>query len=338
MSEQGNSNRVLPKGKRPVYKNQWFFLLLAEVVLAIITGTINPRFFSLSNITNILEQIAVLGILASGMTILIISGEIDISVGANIGLVSCVIAMMIKNDVSYLWVIIVALTLAAFDSLLVGSSSLIFRAPSFITSLGFLSVFRGTAYAITKGVFQTIYGKFETLGLTRIWGILPLGFLVGISIYFLAHFILKYSKLGRHFYAVGSNPAAAYLSGISIFKTKLLAFLINGLLVGLASMILLSRVGAAQPTTGSGLELRAIGAVVIGGTPLSGGKGNILGTFFGVLLMGIISNTLNMLRVNPYFQEVVFGIFIVASLAVSAFSMYAGKGIFKKSIKRDREG
>lgn len=336
--EQKNSNQILPKSKKPVYKNQWFFLLLAEVVLAAITGAINPRFFSLSNITNILEQIAVLGILASGMTMLIISGEIDISVGANIGLVTCVIAMMIKNDISYFWVIVVALGLAAFNSLLVGSSSLVFRAPSFITSLGFLSVFRGTAYAITKGVFQTIYGKFEALGLTRIWGILPLGFLIGISIYFLAHFILKYSKLGRHFYAVGSNPAAAYLSGISIFKTKLLGFLINGLLIGLASMILLSRVGAAQPTTGSGLELRAIGAVVIGGTPLSGGKGNILGTFFGVLLMGIISNTLNMLRVNPYFQEVVFGIFIVASLAVSAFSAYSGRGIFKKSIRQSKEG
>ncbi|MFN4189971.1 MAG: ABC transporter permease [Pseudothermotoga sp.] len=336
--EQKNSNQVLSKSKRPVYKNQWFFLLLAEVILAVITGTINPRFFSISNITNILEQIAVLGILASGMTMLIISGEIDISVGANIGLVSCVIAMMIRNDISYFWIILAALILAAFNSLLVGSSSLVFKAPSFITSLGFLSVFRGTAYAITKGVFQTIYGKFEALGLTRIWGILPLGFLIGISIYFLVHFILKYSKLGRHFYAVGSNPTAAYLSGISIFKTKLSAFLINGLLVGLASMILLSRVGAAQPTTGSGLELRAIGAVVIGGTPLSGGKGNILGTFLGVLLMGIISNTLNMLRVNPYFQEVVFGIFIVASLAVSAFSAYSGRGIFKKFFKQSREG
>lgn len=338
MPERKNSNQVLQKGKKPLYKNQWFFLLLAEVVLAVITGSINPRFFALSNITNILEQIAVLGILASGMTMLIISGEIDISVGANIGLVSCVIAMMIKNDVSYFWVVLVALILAAFNSLLVGSSSLVFKAPSFITSLGFLSVFRGTAYAITKGVFQTIYGKFEALGLTRLWGILPLGFLIGILIYFLAHFILKYSKLGRHFYAVGSNPAAAYLSGISIFRTKLLAFLINGLMIGMASMILLSRVGAAQPTTGSGLELRAIGAVVIGGTPLSGGKGNILGTFFGVLLMGIISNTLNMLRVNPYFQEVVFGIFIVASLAVSAFSAYAGKGVFKKAVRQSKEG
>jgi ribose transport system permease protein len=330
-----NNNSVLPKGKKPIRKNQWFFLLLAEIVLAVITGSINPRFFGISNITNILEQIAVLGILASGMTMLIVSGEIDISVGANIGLVSCVVAMMIKNDADYLWIVAVALGLAAFNSLLVGASSLIFKAPSFITSLGFLSVFRGTAYAITKGVFQTIYGKFEALGLTRLWGVLPLGFLIGILIYLVTHFLLKYTKLGRHFYAVGSNPAAAYLSGISIFKTKLLAFLINGLLVGLASMILLSRVGAAQPTTGSGLELRAIGAVVIGGTPLSGGKGHILGTFFGVLLMGIISNTLNMLRVNPYFQEVVFGLFIVASLAVSAFSAYSGKGVLKRRLKKD---
>ena len=319
------SNEVLPRVRRTFFKSQWFFLLIAEVVLAIITGTINPRFFTLSNITNIIEQIAVLGILASGMTVLIISGEIDISVGANVGLVSCVIAMMIKNDVNYLWVVITAVALAVFNSFLVGASSLAFKAPSFIVSLGFLSVFRGTAYAITKGVFQTIYGKFEALGLTRIGKVIPLSFLIGIIIYFFIYFILKYTKFGRHIYSVGSNPMAAFLSGISVSRTKLMAFLLNGVLIGIAAMILLSRIGAAQPTTGSGMELKAIGAVVIGGTPLSGGKGNILGTFLGVLLMGIISNSLNMLRVNPYFQEVVFGIFIVASLAVSAFGTYFRK-------------
>lgn len=324
------SNEILPKGKKSIFKNQWFFLLLAEVVLAIITGVINSRFFTLSNLTNILEQIAVLGILASGMTALIISGEIDISVGANVGLVTCVIAMMIKNDISYLWGVIIAILLSSFNSFLVGASSIAFKAPSFIVSLGFLSIFRGTAYAITKGVFQTIYGKFEALGLTRIGGLLPLGFLIGIIIYFAIHFILKYTRLGRHIYAVGSNSTAAYLSGISVVKTKLYAFLLNGFLIGIASMILLSRIGAAQPTTGTGMELKAIGAVVIGGTPLSGGKGNIFGTFLGVLLMGMISNTLNMLRVNPYFQEVVFGLFIVAALAVSAFSSY--KGTFKKRL------
>lgn len=318
---------------RKIFKSQWFFLLLAEFAIALITSFINPRFLSLSNITNILEQIAVLGIVSSGMTMLIISGEIDISVGANIGLTACIIAMMIKNGVDYSLVVLTALFLSMLNSFLVGLSALLFRAPSFITSLGFLSVFRGTAYAITKGVFQTIYGKFEFLGLTRVKNILPLSFLIGIGVYLIIHFTLKYTKLGRHIYAVGSNPSAAYLSGVSIFRTKLIAFLINGILVGLAAMILLSRVGAAQPSTGSGLELRAIGAVVIGGTALSGGKGGILGTFLGVLLMGIISNTLNMLRVNPYFQEVVFGIFIIASLAVSAFGTISDK-ISKKLSRR----
>ena len=124
---------------------------------------------------------------------------------------------------------------------------------------------------------------------------------------------------------MGSNPNAAYLSGISVKKTKILTFLLNGLFIGFAAMILLSKIGAAQPSTASGIELKAIGAVVIGGTPLVGGRGRIIGTFFGVLLMGIISNSLNMLRVNPYYQEVTFGVLIIASLALSVLSSYKKK-------------
>jgi ribose transport system permease protein len=144
------------------------------------------------------------------------------------------------------------------------------------------------------------------------------------------HFILTYTKLGRRTYAIGSNPSAAFLSGISVRWTKLTNFMISGLFVGVAAMVLLSRIGAAQPSTGSGIELKAIGAVVIGGTPLMGGKGRIVGTIFGVLLMGIISNALNMLRVNPYFQEVTFGALIIASLAVSVLSTYKKRGLVER--------
>ncbi len=323
---EGREKVVIEKSKRPFYSTQWFFLLVAEASLAIITGSINPRFFTLNNMVNILDQISVLGILASGMTLIILTGEIDISIGTNLGLVACVSAMLIKSEVPTFWIVMVALGLAVLNSMLVGISTIAFKAPSFIVSLGFLSVFRGTAFAITKGVFQTIYGKFETLGLTRLWGWFPLSFLIGLVIYIIVDFLLRFTRLGRHIYAVGSNSLAAFYSGISIAKTKLLVFFINGLLIGLASMILLSKIGAAQPTTGSGMELKAIGAVVIGGTALTGGRGNILGTFLGVLLMGIISNSLNMLRINPYFQEVVFGIFIIIALGVSVFSAYFKKG------------
>lgn len=311
---------------KTLLRNQWFFLLVVEVGLAVFTGVFNPRFFTINNLMNILEQVAVLGIAASGMTLLIISGEIDISIGANIGLSSCVMAMMMKYLGSSYLPVALGILLAVGNSLLVGVTSRIFRAPSFITSLAFISVFQGIALAITKGSFQTIYGQFETIGMTRVLQVLPLSFVISVGAFLIVYFLLVRTKLGRRFYSVGSNPQAAYLSGISVSGTKLTAFLLSGICIGVATMVLLSRIGAAQPSTGSGIELRAIGAVVIGGTPLSGGKGGIIGTLFGVFLMGIISNTLNMLRVSPYLQEVTFGLLIIASLGVSVFSAYQRSG------------
>ena len=331
------TKKVLSRRRSSILRSQWFFLLVAEIIIAVITGIVNPRFFTTSNIMNILEQIAVLGIVSSGMTLLIISGEIDISVGANIGLSSCVMAMMIKSSNGYLLPVIVGIALAVFNSLLVGITARAFKAPSFITSLAFTSVFQGVALAITKGSFQTIYGQFEFIGTTRLWQILPFSFIISIGAYIIVHFLLSYTKLGRRTYAVGSNPSAAYLSGISVNRSKLTAFLLNGIFIGIASMVLLSRIGAAQPSTGSGIELKAIGAVVIGGTPLSGGKGRIIGTFFGVLLMGLISNSLNMLRVNPYFQTVTFGVLIIASLAISVLSTYSKRGNIRTFFGRKDE-
>jgi len=320
-----------------VVKSQWFLLLFAEFVIAAMTGIINPRFFTMSNIVNVLEQVAVLGIVSSGMTLLIISGEIDISVGANIGLSSCVMAIMIKSGIGVFPSFAVGIALAIFSSFLVGLTARTFKAPSFITSLAFISVFQGIALAITKGSFQTIYGQAETIGMTRLGQVLPLSFVISLGAYLMVHFMLTYTKFGRRIYAVGSNPSAAYLSGISVVNTKFSAFLFSGFFVGIGSMVLLSRIGAAQPSTGSGIELKAIGAVVIGGTPLAGGKGRIIGTFLGVLLMGIISNALNMMRVNPYYQQVTFGLLIIASLAVSIFSSYKGHSRTEKTTKSKRK-
>jgi len=303
-----------------IFRNQWVFLLIVEAALALVTGLINPRFFGLNNIENILEQVSVLGLVAAGATLLMISGNFDISVGANIGISACVMAIMIKAGYGYVVPVVVGILLATFNCFFVGACSIGFRAPSFIISLACIGIFRGIALAFTKGVLQLIYGKFEFLGTKRFFNIIPLLFIVSIVGYLIIHFILKYMKLGRRAFAIGSNPQASYLSGIPINLNKLVFFIINGLLVGAAATLLLSRIGAAQPSTGSGIELQAIGAVVIGGTPMTGGKGKIIGTFFGVLLTGIISNALNMLQVNAYFQDVAIGALILVSLAVSAFS------------------
>jgi ribose transport system permease protein len=308
------------KARPSLLRSQWFLLLIVMVIIAAITGGINPRFFRINNLVNVLEQISTLGVVASGATILIISGNFDISVGANIGLSACVMAMLMKANTPYAWAIAAGLLVALLCSLFVGACSIVFKAPSFIISLAAIGVFRGLALFLTQATLQTIYGKFEGLGSTRFFGVLPLIFILSLGVYGVIGYVLRFTKLGRRIYAIGSNERAAYLAGIGINFNKLVFFGINGLLVGIGAMMLLSRVGAAQPSTGAGIELQAIGAVVIGGTPMMGGKGRIVGTFFGVLLMGVISNALNMLQVSPYFQDVTFGLLIIFSVAVSALS------------------
>ena len=330
MNAENTSRQMKKSSFLNLFKNQWIFLLGVIIIISVITGVVNPRFFTGNNFMNILEQISVLGILAAGMTMLIASGEIDISVGANVGIVTCVIALLIKSGMGIVFPVLVGISLAMFNSLLVGMTSIYFKAPSFIVSLAFISVFQGMALAITKGSFQTIYGKFEAIGTTRLGGFLPLSFIISIVAYLVVYFVLYFTKLGRRIYSVGSNPSAAYLSGMSVKRAKMTTFLVNGIFIGCAAMVLLSRIGAAQPSTGSGMELKTIGAVVIGGTPLMGGKGSVIGTVFGVLLMGIISNSLNMLRVNPYYQEVTFGSLIIAALGVSLLSTYRKKASIKK--------
>ncbi len=323
MSDSTNVSAIETKASstarlaRGMVQNQWFLLLIVVLLISIVTGTVNPRFFMPDNLSDILEQISVLGLVAAGATILIIAGNFDISIGSMVGLAACTMAILMIQGVNE-WVAgLVGILVCIACSGLNGLLSVIFKTPSFIITLAMAGVYHGLSLSITEGVIQTIYGKFEALGSLELFGILPLIFFISILGYLFVHFILKYTQLGRRIFAIGSNPRAAFLAGINVEVNKVVFFLLNGLLVGVSATLLLSRLGAALPSTGSGLELKAIGAVVIGGVPITGGRGNVLGTFLGVLLMGIISNSLNMLRVNPYFQEIAYGLLIVLAVAIS---------------------
>jgi ribose transport system permease protein len=305
-------------GLRRVVQNQWFLLLIVIVLISVVTGLGNPRFFFKDNLINILEQISVLGLVSAGATILIMSGNFDISVGSMIGLAASTMAILMNLGLNENLVSLVGILICIACSSLNGFMSVVFRTPSFIISLATLGVYHGIALALTGGVIQTIYGQFEAIASTKLFGILPLLFFISIAGYLLVHGILKYTQLGRRIFAIGSNPRAAFLAGINVELNKVIFFAINGFLVGVAAVLILSRLGAALPSTGAGLELRAIGAVVIGGVPITGGMGNVLGTFLGVLLMGVISNSLNMLRVNPYLQEVFYGLLIILAVAISS--------------------
>lgn len=296
---------------------QWFYLLIIIMLIAVAAGIINVRFWRPTNLLNILEQISVLGLVAAGATILIISGNFDISVGKMIGLSTCLMAIMIKGGMNETLAALLGICVCIACSLFNGILSTWLGAPSFIISLATIGVFHGAALAATEGVIQTIYEQFGTISNTRLFAVLPLMFLVSILGYVFVQILLKNTRLGRRIYAIGANKRGAFLSGIPVKRNMLVFFGLNGLLVGVAAVVLLSRLGAALPTTGDGLELKAIGATVIGGVPITGGTGNILGTFLGVLLIGVISNMLNLSRVNPYFQEIAYGALVILSVAVS---------------------
>ena len=301
-----------------VIENQWFLLLIVVIVISAITGYVNPRFFMLQNLLNILEQISVLGLVSAGATILIMSGNFDISVGSIIGLSACTMAILINQGLSEITVAFIGVFICMACAALNGILSVLFHTPSFIISLAMTGVYHGISLALTEGYIQTIYGHFEFIAGTDLFGFFPLIFFISILGYLFVHFILKNTQIGRRIFAIGSNPRAAFLAGINVPLNTILFFVLNGILLGLASILILSRLGAALPSTGAGLELKAMGAVVIGGVPITGGRGNVIGTFLGVLLMGVISNSLNMMKVNPYFQEVAYGLLIVFAVAISS--------------------
>ena len=321
----GGSGEPRPPAERPtrqkvtrfVAANQWVLLLALTIVLGLLTGLVNERFFNPRNLISILEQSAVLGLVAAGATMLIISGNFDISVGAIVGLVAVVMSMIVLAGYPEELAMLAGLVVAVLCSVFNAAVSRLFQAPTFIVSLATLGIFTGIALWLTAGIIQLVPDNFTFLASTRIGDTIPLIFLVSLGGYVAVGLLLKYTRIGRRTYAIGDNPRAAFLAGIDVSRTTVMIFAINGLLVGVAAIVLISRIGSALPDTGAGLELRAIGAVVIGGVPITGGRGGVVGTFFGVLLLGVISNMLNMLRVDPFLQDIAFGGLIVLAIGVS---------------------
>ena len=302
---------------RFIAANQWVLLLALTIVLALITGLVNERFFNPRNLFNILEQTSVLGLVAAGATILIISGNFDISVGAIVGFCAVVMSMIVlagyPEELAMIAAIVVAVICSMFNAVIARA----FQAPTFIVSLATLGIFTGIGLWMTAGVIQMVPNNFTFLASTRIGGQVPLIWLISLAGFVAVGLLLKYTRIGRRTYAIGDNPRAAFLAGIDVSRTTVLLFAINGVLVGMAAIVLISRIGSALPDTGAGLELRAIGAVVIGGVPITGGRGGVVGTFFGVLLLGVISNMLNLMRVDPFLQDIAFGALIVLAIGVS---------------------
>lgn len=290
-----------------------FILIFPIVALVLLMTIISPYFMTVRNIVNILQQVAVLQIVSVGMAFVMIAGGIDLSVGSLISFIAAIAASLIAAEMPIALVVILAMVIAVGCGFINGFIISRVKAEPFIITLGMMSIYQGLALLITKGTNIGLSGQFTWLGRGRVIGI-PAPVLIFVIVSVIFHFILKYTKLGRKVYSIGGNETAAFLSGIRIRNYKIIIYMITSGVVGLASLVLLSRVSSASPIMGNGFELQSIAACVIGGVTLKGGKGTVIGTFLGVLLLGLISNSLNLLDVPSFYQNITLGAIIVGAV------------------------
>jgi len=305
-----------------------FFVIVVISQIGKTGGSEFPTFISPVNLMNIVQQVAVPGMVAVGMTIVMISGGIDLSVGMLASLVAIVTALgLTKWQIGILPSVLLGIGVAIVLDTILGYIISRTKVEPFIITLGGMITFQGLALLLSNSREVMMHGELDFLKTNLIGGaidpvtglnlVIPPYVLIFLVIVVVGWLLLTFTKYGRRIYAVGSNPNAAYLAGVNVRNMKLSAYAINGFLVGIGSVMLLARINVGIITLGQSLEIDTIAMAVIGGTALSGGKGNIWGTFFGVLLMGSIGNAMNMLRFPPEVQYVAKGIIIIIAVSIS---------------------
>ena len=279
-------------------------------------------FINGANIANVLVQISITGVMAIGMTVVMISGGMDLSCGQMVSFAGCLLSyLLVKAGWPTVPAILVCILACVVFQALAGFIIARTHLEPFIVTLGFMSIYQGISYLITKGREITMGDQLKFIKSVKI-NFSEGGFYIGMPVLILLvltivmWLVLKYTKFGRWIYEVGGNESAAYLAGINVPRFKVLLYGINGLFIALATIIMLGRVGAGSPPMGAGKEIDVLAAVVVGGTALSGGKGNMWGTFIGVLLLGSISNALNIIGVSPYYQYIMKGLLILISIYI----------------------
>ena len=278
-------------------------MLAALFLLCVVLSILAPRFLTLGNIGNLFWQATTVGIIAIGQTFVILTAGIDLSVGG-------IVLMRQGMGVGVAAILLMGVAVGMVNGFLVAYTQL---AP-FIVTLGMMSISRSLTYVSTNGHSLTgLPAAYRFFGAAQVLGI-QFYTIVFIGLFLIGQVVLTKTKLGRFWYAIGSNEEAARLAGVSIRLYKSLAYVISGLLCAVGALILTSRLGAVDPDTGVGVELDTIAAVVIGGTSLSGGKGSLVGTFIGVLLITVLHNGLNLIGVSPFWQGSAVGAVIIVSV------------------------
>lgn len=301
--------------------------LLALIIMVAVLSVASETFRTSENGANVLRQISVNLCLSTGMTLVVLSGGIDLSVGSVLALSGAITAGLIRRPLEVpaagvaleftVWGAVVAgisagLLMGLFNGLAVTR----FALPPFVATLGTLSIARGLTYLWTGGASTTGLGTaFGWMG-TGTWLRLPVPVWISVGVAMLFWLVSRRTRFGRYVYAIGGNERAAVLSGLRVQRVKAWVYVIAGGLAGLAGLLVTARADAADPNAGTGYELDSIAAVVIGGTSLSGGKGSVVGTILGCLIIGVLNNGLVMLQVSPFWQQVFKGVVILVAVAI----------------------
>jgi len=319
-----------------IFKNWWekikydyfqeFILLVVLLVLGTIFSLLTDTFLTIPNILNVLLQISIIAILGFGVTIIIISAGIDLSLGSVMALVGMGTAAILTSSTPSIFLAILGgLLIGGIVGFINGITVAYIHLPAFIATLAMMSIARGVALVVTNAIpIYNLPESFLFLGSGFLWGV-PTPIYVMISLYFILEFILRKTKFGRYTYAIGGNEEATRLSGINIKRYKLLVYVIGGICTGVAGILFTARLGSGQPTAGVGYELDAITAAILGGTNLFGGSGNLIGTLIGAFVMGVINNGQALLNISSYVQNIVRGIIVILAVGISTYKYMSRK-------------
>lgn len=295
-------------------KNEWWVKLrplLGLLLLSVIVAVANNRFMTSANLLNVLRQTSINAVIAAGMTFVILTGGIDLSVGSILAFCGAIAAYLISLGVSIAMTVIMTLALGL---ILGGAAGLIItkgRVQPFIATLVSMTLLRGATLVFTDGKpisagYTDLADRFALIGGGYVVGI-PVPVFIMIIVFALSYYVLRHTRFGRYVYAIGGNDDAARLSGLRVERIKIMVYAISGFMAALAGVVITSRLSSAQPTAGTGYELDAIAAVVLGGTSLAGGIGSVVGTLIGALIIGVLNNSLNLMNVSSYYQMLAKG-------------------------------
>ncbi|WP_261883812.1 ribose ABC transporter permease [Vibrio pelagius] len=323
MSTNTMSKTTETPAKKSLLSKEWLIeqkSLIALIFLIVIVSFLNPNFFTVDNILNILRQTSVNAIIAVGMTLVILTAGIDLSVGSVLALCGAFAASMIGMEVPIMVAVPTALLAGAALGAISGVIIAKGKVQAFIATLVTMTLLRGVTMVYTDGRpistgFTDTADAFAWFGTGYAMGI-PVPVWIMTVVFAAVWYLLNHTRFGRYVYALGGNESATRLSGIDVDKVKIGVYAICGLLAAVAGIIVASRLSSAQPTAGMGYELDAIAAVVLGGTSLAGGRGRIMGTLIGALIIGFLNNALNLLDVSSYYQMIAKAVVILLAVLV----------------------